>query len=85
MLVPDKQMSIDLGTICRCFVKIKFKTETITFDAILNNSLASVEIASNLPIKSKLMTWGDEIYFDTGISVVDQFPLIATQILQFEQ
>lgn len=31
------------------------------------DNITAKEIDKNLPLESKAMTWGDEIYFDTGI------------------
>jgi hypothetical protein len=41
----------------------------MTFKAILNQSLSADAIWNALPITSSANTWGDEIYFPTGISV----------------
>ncbi|MDD5555982.1 MAG: cyclophilin-like fold protein [bacterium] len=48
-------------------MKIVFAAESATFEAVLNDSPAAREIARRLPIASEAHTWGDEIYFDTGI------------------
>jgi hypothetical protein len=48
-------------------MKITFKTESVSFDAELNDSPAAKVIAEKLPLSSKVQTWGDEIYFDIGL------------------
>jgi hypothetical protein len=47
-------------------MKVKFKTGVFTFYVELNDTLTAREIAQNLPIKSTVSRWGDEIYFDIG-------------------
>ena len=37
--------------------------------ADLNNSLTASQIWNSLPISSDIHTWGNEIYFDTSVSV----------------
>ena len=37
--------------------------------ADLNNSLTASKIWNSLPISSDINTWGNEIYFDTSVSV----------------
>jgi len=48
-------------------MKIYIKTKELSIEAELNDSPAAKEIAKHLPIQSVAGTWGDEIYFDTGI------------------
>ena len=43
--------------------KIKFNLKGITLYGFLESSVFSQKIISNLPIKSKIQFWGDEIYF----------------------
>ena len=47
-------------------MKAIFKTESFSFEVSFNESLTAAEIIKNLPIKSRISTWGDEIYFDIG-------------------
>ena len=47
--------------------KIKFNLKGITLYGFLESSVFSQKIISNLPIKSKLQFWGDEIYFPNPI------------------
>ena len=49
-------------------MKIVFKTDSASFDAELNDSPAARAIGARLPLESTVNTWGDEIYFDTGIA-----------------
>jgi hypothetical protein len=46
--------------------KIIFRTKTINFGGILNDSQAASEIYNNLPVESDLSVWGKEIYFNLG-------------------
>lgn len=48
-------------------MKVTFTAGSASFDAELNDSPAAKAIAAALPIESEVNTWGDEIYFDTGI------------------
>jgi len=49
---------------------LKFTTNNIEFYAKTRESETSKIIIKNLPIKSKINTWGDEIYFDTRLKPV---------------
>ena len=49
---------------------LKFTTKNIEFYAKTRESETSKIIIKNLPIKSKINTWGDEIYFDTRLKTV---------------
>ncbi len=52
--------------------KIIFKTGSLTFSAVLNESQAASEIFDNLPVSSEVSRWGKEIYFDLGFKVSSQ-------------
>ncbi len=41
----------------------------MTFKGVLNNSVTADTVWENLPMESRVNTWGDEIYFGIGISV----------------
>lgn len=47
--------------------KVIFKIEDGDFEAEFLENDTAKKILENLPIESKVKTWGDEIYFDTGI------------------
>ena len=49
-------------------MEVVFETGGLIFDADFNDTPASKEIIENLPLESKVRTWGDEIYFDIGIN-----------------
>ena len=49
-------------------MKIMFKAGSGSFEAELNSSPAAKVIDGKLPLSSEVNTWGDEIYFDIGIS-----------------
>jgi uncharacterized protein len=58
--------------------KINLKTANLTMKAELNDTTISGKIIEKLPIKAKVNTWGDEIYFpvpvksqnENGVTVV---------------
>ncbi len=52
-------------------MKISFKTASAEFFGELNDTPASRELIKSLPISSRVSTWGDEIYFDTGVAAPD--------------
>lgn len=43
--------------------KIRIKIGDFRFDAIIYDNLSGNKIYESLPIKGKVLTWGDEIYF----------------------
>ena len=52
-------------------MKIHFQTLSAEFTGELNDTPAARELIKNLPISSRVSTWGDEIYFDAGIAAPD--------------
>lgn len=50
----------------------KIKIGNIELDVKALDNATVKEIDKNLPIESKVKTWGDEIYFDTGITAPAQ-------------
>jgi len=49
-------------------IKIETKTGQIELDVNPADNAAARKISAALPIESTVKTWGDEIYFDTGIA-----------------
>ena len=49
---------------------IVFKAQNIGFYVEFNENPTARDIIEKLPLEGKVMTWGDEIYFDTGIKAV---------------
>lgn len=47
--------------------RVVFRTDDFTFMAQFNDSAAAKKLLKSMPITSQVSTWGDEIYFDTGI------------------
>jgi len=47
--------------------KIKIKTEKVEMEAELNETKTAELIWENLPIESKVNTWGEEIYFPVPV------------------
>ena len=60
--------------------KIKIKTEKVEMEAELNETKTAKLIWENLPIESKVNTWGEEIYFpipvvtslENGVEIVKE-------------
>ncbi len=52
-------------------MKIRFQTLSAEFSGELNDTPAARELIKNLPVSSRVSTWGDEIYFDTGVAAPD--------------
>ena len=52
-------------------MKIRFQTLSAEFSGELNDTPAARELIKNLPVSSRVSTWGDEIYFDAGIAAPD--------------
>ena len=48
--------------------KVVFKTSQGDIEAEFLENETAKKIIERLPIESKVKTWGDEIYFDTGIT-----------------
>ncbi|GLO60323.1 hypothetical protein MACH09_08310 [Vibrio sp. MACH09] len=48
---------------------IEVKVGTITLDIQLNESDTASELLSELPIRSRVRRWGDEIYFPTPVDM----------------
>jgi len=53
---------------------IRITAGTIALDAELNDSKSAAAIAAALPIEAKAQTWGDEIYFDIGLTLPGESP-----------
>lgn len=49
--------------------RVVFRTEGFVFAARFNDSPAAKKLIKGMPIRSMVSTWGDEIYFDTGIEI----------------
>ncbi len=47
--------------------RVIFRTGSFGFAAVFNDSPAAKKLLKGMPISSQVSTWGDEIYFDTGI------------------
>lgn len=54
--------------------KIKIQISSLEVLAELNDSETAEKIWKNLPIERKGEFWGDEIYFDTGLSMDSEDP-----------
>ena len=53
---------------------IRIMAGAVTLDAELNDSKSAAAIAAALPIEAKAQTWGDEIYFDIGLTLAGESP-----------
>jgi len=60
--------------------KITFTSNTLTFEGELDDNFCAQEIFNNLPISSKVNTWGNEIYFNTGITVTKGAPTMDVDV-----
>ncbi|MBK5107925.1 MAG: hypothetical protein JJE12_07325 [Anaerolineales bacterium] len=49
--------------------KIKIKFDKLSFNAELNDSPTSKAIWDQLPIESRVNTWGEEIYFEIPVDM----------------
>jgi hypothetical protein len=49
--------------------RIRFDFGTLTLDAELLDSPTAHAIASALPYEARVMTWGEEVYFDVPVTV----------------
>lgn len=49
-------------------IKIEIAGKEVEFEVEFLNNATAKKILESMPIRSKVKTWGDEIYFDTNIS-----------------
>lgn len=61
-------------------IKIASKDVNIDLDVDFLDNATARKILESLPIQSKVNTWGDEIYFDTGITASAQGATIDVDI-----
>jgi hypothetical protein len=54
---------------------IRITAGGVTVDAELNDTTSGKAIAAALPIEARGDTWGDEIYFDIGLSLAPESPV----------
>jgi uncharacterized protein len=53
---------------------IRITAGAVSVQAELNDSRTAAAILAALPIEAKAETWGDEIYFDIGLSLPGEAP-----------
>jgi hypothetical protein len=53
---------------------IRITAGAVSVEAALNDSATAAAIAAALPIEAKGETWGDEIYFDIGLTQPGESP-----------
>ena len=53
-------------------VKIVVEEADISMPADLNDSATSKAILAALPLEGKAQTWGEELYFETGVRLPEQ-------------
>jgi hypothetical protein len=53
---------------------IRITAGGVTVDAELDDSRSAAAIAAALPIEARGETWGDEIYFDIGLTLAAESP-----------
>jgi len=49
--------------------RIRFDFGTLTFEADLLDTPTARAIAAALPVEARVMTWGEEVYFDVPVKV----------------
>ncbi len=49
--------------------RIRFDFGTLTLDADLLDTPTARAIASALPVEARVMTWGEEVYFDVPVNI----------------
>ena len=52
-------------------MRIRFDFNTVTLDAELLDTPSAKAIAAALPLSGSVLTWGEEVYFDIPVSLVD--------------
>jgi len=50
-------------------MRIRFEFAALTLDAELHDTPTARAIAAALPLEATVMTWGDEVYFETPVRV----------------
>jgi len=60
--------------------KVKFTTDSLSFEGELDDSSCAKAILNNLPLESTVNSWGDEIYFNTGITVTGGAPTMDLNV-----
>jgi len=56
-------------TLGRNVVRIRFDFGTLALDAELLDTPTARAVAAALPIPSRVLTWGEEVYFDVPVKV----------------
>ena len=51
-------------------MQISFQSQNCCFLAEFNQGLAAKELVRHFPLDSTILKWGDEIYFETGITAL---------------
>lgn len=59
---------------------VKFRVGEVEFDAEFNDSKTSKAIYGKLPIDAVVDTWGDEVYFDIGLKLLNERPTIRVRV-----
>jgi hypothetical protein len=52
--------------------KIHIKFDELTFHAQLNESATAEELWKQLPLESRVSTWGEEIYFEIPVNMPEE-------------
>ena len=61
-------------------MKVKFECEGIEFEGEFNSSKIANAIYGKLPIEAVVDTWGDEIYFDIGLKLLNEKPTVKVRV-----
>jgi hypothetical protein len=61
-------------------MKILFKTSKASIRSNLNDTQTAATIYNNLPIKSEISSWGEEIYFPIPVECSSENPTLEVEI-----
>jgi hypothetical protein len=60
--------------------RIRISAGSVVGEATLDDSRTATSIWNALPIAVKTDTWGDEIYFDTGLTIAAESPKAVVEL-----
>ena len=60
--------------------RIRISAGTVAGEATLDGSETATSIWDALPIDAKVQTWGDEIYFETGLTLPAESPRAVVEL-----
>ena len=57
--------------------RIKFDFATLTLEAELSDTPTAKAVLAKLPYEARVMTWGEEVYFDVPVDTPRERPLCS--------